>query len=237
MPPPSSDQASAPASHTYQFDDLHLGVGHYFQIEAPSSQEPLIGHLIGFLKGVSLIVRIPAANHRNGSYLEEGDPVKIKGFSGKVAYIFNSTVKKRRSIPFPYFHIEFPAAIQGVEVRRAIRVKSDFPATADRPELKIQAAEAMLSNISTSGAQLRTSENLGEAGDSVTVNFTIPTMDYIEQEIRLKTRATIRSVTRLETPVPTYCYGLQFEGMEAMETLMLQNLVQHFLLSSPGALA
>lgn len=237
MPLPSSDQTSAPATHTYQFDDLHLGVGHYFQIEAPSSREPLIGHLIGFLKGVSLIIRISAAHQRNGSHLEEGDPVKIKGFSGKVAYAFNSTVLKRRSIPFPYFHLDFPTTIQGLEVRQAIRVKSDIPATADRPELKIQAAEAMLSNISTSGAQLRASEDLGKNGDTISVNFTIPALDYMQQEIRFKTQATIRSVTRLEAPAPNYCYGLQFEGLEAMETLMLQTLVQHFLLTSPGALA
>lgn len=235
MPPPA-DQNSTPATQNYQFDDLRLGVGHYFQIEAPSAPQPLIGHLIGFLKGTSLIVRVSSAQQRNGAQLEEGDAVRVKGFSGKVAYIFSSTVRKRRAIPFAYFHLDFPATIQGYELRSAVRVKADIPAGAEQPAAGISVS-GMLSNISINGAQLQCTESLGKVGDSVAVNFTIPALDHLQQESGIKARATIRSISRLDGAQPGYSHGLQFDSLDALQTLMLQTLVQHFLLTSPGALA
>src|ERR1039457_4454320 len=90
----------------YKFDDLHLQVDHRLQIEAPDRNpgEHVHVRLLGYLKGASLIVKLPLKPDGGVSF-SEGEEVVVRGFSGRIAFAFTSNVEKIRYSPYAYCHL------------------------------------------------------------------------------------------------------------------------------------
>lgn len=219
-------------TRTYSFEDLRLPVGHNFQIVVPGSIEPLQANLLGYLKESSLIIRVPAQPAAKSAVLTEGESIKVKGFSGRIVYFFDSSITKVRNTPYTYYHILFPKAIHGAEVRGAMRVKTKI--AAEITNTNGEPSPAVIINLSNAGALITVEKNVGAIGDTLSINFSfkIPPNDH---EVNLKVASTIRSASQPDQSSTSTQYGVQFDSVPTTEGIMLQNLVQHLLLENPGA--
>ena len=220
----------------YRFEDLRLQVDHRLQIEpsaAPAGKR-FYTRLLGYLKGSSLIVRLPAV--RNGSTpLSEGDHVTVRGFSGRIAYVFHSDILKIRYAPYPYCHLSFPGTIQGAEIRKAVRVRVNMPARLTNPKLGSDAAmEAVITDLSALGVQTESAVRIGEPGDSVTIafRFWIQPNDY---EVNFDATGVIQNANPTNGEEPGWHHGIRFHGMRSTEALLLQHLLYEHLIEKNTA--
>jgi hypothetical protein len=221
-PIPSAD---ALPTRAYRFDDLGLQAEHRLQIEPSSARvgEHFYTKLLGFLKGGSLIVKLPTT-WKGTVPLGEGDNVTVRGFSGRIAFVFNCDVLKIRYAPYPYCHLSFPASIQGVEIRKAVRVQVNIPARVTNPRMGNDVAlEATISNLSTLGVQLDSAMPLGEPGDQVTLTFRF-WIQPNEYEVNFTASGTIQNSHPIEGSTDLH-HGVCFQNMRSTEALLLQHLI------------
>jgi hypothetical protein len=75
--------------------------------------------------------------------------------------------------PLYYVHLSFPQAIQGTDLREALRVKVNIPAqvTASQAGGEKAAVAASLTNLSITGALIQAQQWLGGVADVVGVSF------------------------------------------------------------------
>lgn len=223
------------STRNVRFDELRLAVDHRLQIEIPSRSEPVHARLLGYLKGASLIVRVTGIPAGSGMPFGEGDTVVVRGFSGCIAFAFNSVVEKIRYAPYPYCHLRFPTVIRGAEIRKAVRVRVNLPVRVVNTRLgEDYTVEAHMTDISAAGAQLISALPLGLAGDHLQLSFRfwILPNDY---EVNLNTTAVIQTAMPSEDAhLPGHQYGVRFEGLRSTETILLQNLVYQQLQENPG---
>ncbi|MBU3736200.1 MAG: flagellar brake protein [Methylobacterium sp.] len=217
-----------------KFEELQLAVDQRLQIEGSNQQKTIHGRLLGYLKGASLIVKLPVTQ-TGGVALKEGENVVVRGFSGRIAFVFNSRLERIRYTPYPYCHLQFPTLIHGADVRREIRTPCNILAKVVNPRLgNDKAMEATISDISATGAMLRSGVQLGEVGDSLNLSFRfwIPPNDY---EVNLQTGAVIQAcMLGIEESAGDWQQGIRFEGMRPTENILLQNLIYQLLQTNPG---
>lgn len=216
-----------------KFEELQLAVDQRLQIEGSYHQKTIHGRLLGYLRGASLIVKLPLIPS-GGVDLKEGESVVVRGFSGRIAFVFNSEIENIRYTPYPYCHMRFPAVIRGADVRKEIRTPCNLPAKVVNPRLGNDVSmEATVSDISATGALLKSTMPLGEVGDSLALNFRfwIPPNNY---EVNLQTGAVIQACTLgIEESAAEWQQGIRFEGLRATEFILLQNLIYHLLQTNP----
>ncbi|MCX7627969.1 MAG: flagellar brake protein [Methylophilaceae bacterium] len=224
--PEPSPAAGAHSLRTYRFDELRLQIDHRLQIEPASARagEYFYTKLIGYLKGSSLIIRLPTS-WKGTVPLGEGDTVTVRGFSGRIAYVFASEVLKIRYAPYPYCHLRFPQLIQGKEIRKAVRVSVNIPARVTNlrngPDIGL---EATISNLSVQGVQLDSTLPLGELGDTITVafRFWIQPNDY---EVNFNAAGVIQNIHQDEEANGILHYGIRFQNVRTTESLLLQHFI------------
>jgi len=124
--------------------------------------------LIGYVNQQSLIVIMPSADALPAC----GEGFLLRGFVGNKIYEFYSKVLQVNSSPYPYLHLSFPKQVTTTQMRRAIRVRTHRPATASGLAGRLK-VELLISELSATGAALRSAACLGEVGDYLTLNFTL----------------------------------------------------------------
>lgn len=212
-------------TRAYRFDDLCLQTDHRLQIESSSARagEHFYTKLLGFLKGGSLIVKLPTT-WKGTVPLSEGDNVTVRGFSGRIAFVFNCDVLKIRYAPYPYCHLGFPASIQGAEIRKAVRVSVNIPTRVTNPRMGSDAAlEATISNLSAQGVQLDSTMPLGEPGDPVTLTFRF-WIQPNEYEVNFNATGVIQNSHPIDSGAGLH-HGVRFQNMRSTEALLLQHLI------------
>lgn len=209
----------------YTFEDLRLEVGDRLQISVPTQDDPIAAKLLGYLQGESLMIR-PAAGVTLGSYpLGEGDMLTVRGFSGRLAFGFQSEITKIRYVPYAYCHLRFPSAIVGMEIRHAERVQVDIPVRVDGAiGTAGHMVEASIANISTAGARLLSKDVLGVNGNPITLNFRFWLMPN-QYEVNLQVTAVIQTVTLPEDGRDEIATGVRFGTIRTSELVLLQNLI------------
>ncbi|HEY3327283.1 MAG TPA: flagellar brake protein [Novimethylophilus sp.] len=223
-------------TRSYHFDDLRLQVDHRLQIDPPAARpgEHFYTRLLGFLKGSSLIVRLPAA--WNGTIpLAEGDTVLVRGFSGRIAYAFNCDVLKVRHLPYSYCHLSYPAEIQGAEIRKAVRVRVSIPARlSNLAPGSTSGQEATISDLSALGVQADCAIPLGEPGQHVAISFRfwLQPNDY---EVNFNAGGIIQSSHQADNAAG-WCYGIRFQNMRSTEAILLQHLIYEQLMEKHAAI-
>lgn len=192
--------------------------------------------LLGYLRGETLIVRF-APGIALGTYpLGEGDALTVRGFSGRIAFVFRSVIEKVRYTPYPYCHLQFPELIHGTEIRHAERVRVNMPvmvvgASGGNP------VEATMANVSADGAMLVSAQPLGVAGDRVALTFRF-WIHPNEYEVNMRIAATIQAVADEEVgaTLAGKRYGVKFETLRSTESILMQNLIYQRMQESPDAL-
>ncbi|SDN94902.1 c-di-GMP-binding flagellar brake protein YcgR, contains PilZNR and PilZ domains [Rhodoferax sp. OV413] len=217
-----------------EFEDMNLQVGVRLQIMPSKAANPSVHYtsLIGFVSGEYLLLKIP----QEGAVLHEGDSVIIRVFSGVSVYTFSSQVESVLKSPHAMMVLAFPAAIQKVGLRKAVRVKANLPVKIKNPQDPANFKMATLSDISLSGALVSTARPLGTAGDTVDIEFSLRDQAS-NQEVTIATTASIRSVQQSAgstadgaTFQTVYSHGINFHDLGTREQAILQNFVYETLL-------
>lgn len=220
------------------FEELKLHAGDRLQIEIPTAQHDLryFTTLVGYVRGLSVLVRTPMANNLPMP-MREGETVIVRGFSGLAAFSFECTVVRVCLAPFPYLHLSFPKTIRTTPVRKEVRVKVKLPVkvTAAGSEL---ATHATITNISTAGIQIESEEEFGGKDDEVTVSFRF-TIQPNAYDAHLETRGVIQKVTIQDSPEGdiAFLYGVKLLDLHSSQAILLQNLIYQQLLENHHNLA
>jgi len=151
--------------------------------------------IIGVMPGTggSIIVTAPELGGRL-MMVREGQMFVARSFSGELASAFSCRALRLCSHPYPYLHLSYPDNPEQVVIRNSRRVSVLLAATAQRDRggdnWSVPVA-AILSDISTAGAMLETSEPLGAVGTKLRITINVPIEDMDEQKLVLE--ASIRS--------------------------------------------
>ncbi len=219
------------------FEDMNLQVGVRLQIMLKQATAPTVQYtsLIGFVANDYLLLQIPQQDGQPVG-IEQGAEVALRVFSGVSVFTFEAKVEAVLASPRAFLLLSFPANIQKVGLRKAVRVKANIPVRIVNPVDREVIKEATLSDISLSGALVSTSNPLGGAGDTIHIEFSILVQSQ-NSDVPIATTASIRSVQQAVGTAPdggsfytVYTYGINFLDIDAAHQAILQNYVYETLL-------
>lgn len=190
----------------------------------------LTARLIGYLKGKSIIITIPA-DEQGSIFLKEGESVVAKVFSGKHVLAFPCAVLAIASKPFPHIHLNYPAEVTGIVVRRSERAGVRLIAAVDTGR---EQAAGIITDLSTGGLSFASrSRNIG-VGAEILINFKLQLADstYV-----MKLRGMVRAIRANQSDAldGAVAYGIQFRGMSAEDGLILSLFVSRQLAEARSA--
>ncbi len=230
----------APAADSFTFDDMKLRVEDRLQLEPPAklARERLLVKVVGFLRGVSLLVTTPTLSSGQRLQLLENEQVILRSFSGKNAFAFACTVIRANKLPFEYLHLSFPENIQGLAVRKTARVKTRIIATiqSKRDGTDIQ-TPGIISDISASGVSLESKYSLGDKGDMLNLAFRV-NLHSIEAFLSVKgaIRAVLPDQADLSAPSNYTRYGIEFQELQPNDSVILQSMIYQQMIENPQKL-
>lgn len=180
----------------------------------------LVSRLIGYLKNKSIIITIPA-DEQGSIFLKAGESVVVKVFSGKHILAFPCTVLAVITNPFPYIHLNYPAEVTGIVVRKSERANVRIIAAI---EIGTEQASGIISDLSTGGLSLATRYRDIEVGSQVMINFKVELADcvYIMKPACMVKAIRAKNSDLLEGAT---VYGLQFFDLSAEDILILGQFV------------
>lgn len=230
---------------SYTFDDMKLKVGDRLNIELPVEydfrikrqppNERFLVKVIGFLKGVSLLVTAP---NIADAQIMAGKKIIIRSFSGQNAFGFSCTIERICKEPFKYLHLTFPDIIEGIVVRKAPRVKTRIIASVQDGKSGAEAQiSALISDISANGASLDAKQPLGDKGDVLNMTFRVP-LHNIDAQLSVKgaIRAMFSGDAADTSKSSLIRHGIEFQGMQPNDCVILQSMVYQQMIENPHKL-
>lgn len=206
--------------------DLKHNIGDTLQLQfSPgNTDERYYVKLIGYLENKSILVTTPRF---------DGAPLRItpeqkfivRMISGNSAQGFSATTIHSTTRPYPHIHLTFPENMESITVRKAERVNCKLIVTVhnEEPDQSLdEGKSASMEDISTAGAQLLSSESLGETGDTITINSKITVAD-IEQYLTISGK--IRRAIIPTGDKGKFEYGVEFILLEDKDKLLLHGFV------------
>lgn len=236
------DQAVADGANAqFTFDDMKLNAESRLQLEPPKQlgSERILVKVIGYLRGVSLLVTAPAAANGVRLQLMEGEKVVMRSFSGQNAFAFACTVERVCKLPYEYLHLSFPDVIEGVMIRKAPRVRSRIIAAVQNTSSgnSGEQSSALISNISANGAALDAKRPLGKKNDILNLAFRV-NLHKIDAFLSIK--GAIRAVLggdAADIPDPEITrYGIEFQDLQPNDMVILQSRIYQQIIESPHQL-
>ena len=216
-------------------NDLDLQIGDAFQIQFLQDDgrrvRPTV-RVIGMLTGASILVTAPTQNGKV-MLVREGQVFVVRCFSRDMALAFTSRVVRVCTHPYPYLHLSYPEQREEVVVRNARRVSVLLAATVHKERegntwsIPIP---SIVSDMSTNGSQIETTEGLGKIGSKLKILFHLPIDGMEEQPVVVE--AVIRTVYEDGITSDRYRYGLEFLPADDAAKLKLRAFVYEQLLGS-----
>jgi len=203
------------------FEALQLPIGGGLVIERTENARKFNVQLLGYKKGVSLMISAPQSKGRE-VMLETGDALRVRLLSGKSVAAFETHVRYRCFQPFSYYHLSYPHSIEVVDVRNAERVKANLSASVDSEFVLIGdwPKQVAIENLSETGLCFMSSDFLGLLGHELMFSLTL-TLNGRESALRLP--GVIRNIEHPEADrhPKRYQVGVQFTQLEESERLVL----------------
>jgi len=217
---------------TYTFADMGLGVGDRLQIQLPAmlGQERPVVRLIGYIRGVSVMVTAPTAASGAPLNLVEGEDVVVRLFSAMAVYGFTSSVVRVCKGPVPHLHLEFPSEVQGRVVRAERRIRTNVIASiATRDSEK--PISSIITNLSPTGCMLDAPGAIGERDSQIKISLKLNPHGH---EHVLELDALIRSV---DEPVGSGMtrHGIKFVELSPHTSLIVHSYIYHQLVEHPDS--
>ncbi|WP_420474676.1 flagellar brake protein [Noviherbaspirillum sp. ST9] len=214
---------------------MRLQVGTRLQLILARPGKPAyFSSLIGYVSGEYLLVKLPV-EHGLTVPLKEGERVTVRVFSGVSVYTFACDIESMLLSPRYYMHLSFPQEITATPLRSAARVKVNLPVEVRSPPSEHGSpVDAMLSDLSITGAFISAQTVLGAPGDRISVSFTFR-VQPTNQQVEIRTDATICSSRSLDMngkrPASQHGVGIHFDRISENEQFMLQ----HYLYEAENA--
>jgi c-di-GMP-binding flagellar brake protein YcgR len=213
-------------------NDLDLQIGDNLQIQFLQDDgrrvRPTV-RVIGMLPEASILVTAPAQNGKI-MLVREGQVFVVRCFSRDLASAFTSRVVRVCTHPYPYLHLSYPERREQVIVRNARRVTVLLAATVAREKDATWSVPiaSTVSDISTNGAMLETTEALGPSGTRLKINFQLPIDGMQEQALIIE--GVIRTIYEEGATNDRFRYGLEFLPPDPQSQLTLRAFVYEQLL-------
>ncbi|MFQ5644857.1 MAG: flagellar brake protein [Thiogranum sp.] len=220
-----------------EYSELKLQVGETIQLQPRDGEDSrrLHGKIIGYLPGASLLVTTPRTRDKV-MIIREGQPFVVRMMMGNRIVGFTSTVLRSCARPYPYLHLSFPEEMEQIIVRKAQRIGVKLFASLknDNPDYQFEKPHsATIVDISTSGALLVASEQLGDVDDKVIVTSVLK---FAGTEKMLAIPAVLRSVHADQAPDITqdmgYYHGLEFDIKDQQDVITLHGFVYENIVKS-----
>ena len=235
------DQAAANGTGAkFSFDDMRLKVEDKLQLEPPAqlSRERFSVKVIGFLRGISLLVTVPTTSKGHRLQLMESETVIMRSFSGQNAFGFACTIERLIKLPYEYMHLSFPDVIQGIVIRKAPRVKARIIATVqDSKSSATGQISALISDISANGVSLDSKQPLGDKGDTIRLSFRVQ-LHRIDAFLSVK--GVIRAVLSVDSADASSSglirHGIEFQDLQPNDNVILQSMVYQQMIENPDKL-
>lgn len=211
-------------------EQLHLQVGDELQLQfvGNDSEDRYAVQVIGYLPGQSLLVTAP---RHNGKVMLVRDDQRfaVRALQGGTILGFIASVLGSHCLPYPYLHLSYPTDIERIVVRNALRVTLKTPSLVypdGRLDQGASCQEVELIDLSTTGARLETTAELGNRGDKLRLKLQLGVCD--EQET-LELFCSIRNITQIGARRPhgagVYRYGVEFQDVDRIQKLLLHSYV------------
>ncbi len=212
-----------------EHSELKIQIGELLQLQPRDGEDSRRLHvnLIGYLPGASLLVTTPMVAGKV-MLIREGQPFVVRVMVGNRIVGFTTTVLRTCSRPYPYLHLSYPDEMEQITVRKAQRVRVRLFASLKNANPDFQPDKpqsATIVDISTSGALMVSSEQLGEIDDRVTV---ICAIKVAGTEKLLSLPATIRNVHvehSDEHGEHSYYHGLELNLQKEQDIFALHGFV------------
>jgi len=218
------------------FQAMGLRPGDRLQLELPRplGARRVVVRLIGYREGQALLVTSPLQEGGCVSLLE-GERVRVRLFTGRRAYGFESFVERACLQGLECLQLSFPTHVQAVNVRKAPRVKTCIVAglRPEDAEASASASAALIVNLSTTGAAVVTCREVAAKEGWVKLSFTLR---LEEAAVTIETRALVRSVNS-NPATGGFRLGLQFDRLEDQQHLALKAYVLEQLYEDPSSVA
>lgn len=228
-------QSGKNKSDPFSFEDMQLKVGHKLQLKLSSQLKETLGEtnnnfymavLIGYVQDNTLIVSMPASDPLTGEPFLEGEQILVRLFSGQCVFSFTVFVDKIIKLPFKYLHLSFPKHISSQTIRKSRRIKCNISAS-----VSDKSTPLVITDLSTTGAEISTTASLGELGAIIMLCFTVKILD---QETPLSVKSIIRSTKQThKNDQKTLYFGIEFTELKSDQVFALRSLIYQEIVENP----
>lgn len=183
--------------------------------------------LIGSYPGRSLLITAPAVDGRL-LFVKEGQIFHFRSFYAQAVYSFSTAIQKVCFSPFPYLHLDWPAAsrIERTVVRRARRVDVKLPCAVYWDlDGTTHTYNGSLRNLSVNGAELHLGRSIPTRGEHLRIAFRVQVANeryLIECGIRVMRHSVLAG--RDDTMIDEY--GLELADLTPESFLIVHAFVQ-----------
>jgi len=224
---------------------LGLQVGTLLHVKLPADNaRAAASRLIGFVEQ-GLFVTWPQLGGKDLP-IQAGDPVLLRGFSGRTILSFTSTITAVCRSPFRYLVLSAPSQLEQMPVRKATRVPTRLAAYLVQPadgggegardEFDAEVANGaarlvVLSDLSTGGALVQAAGPAPAVGSRVQLRFRLRAAS-LDSEILVD--AWVRAVPERQDDPDFPSCGIAFDVLGEREMTLLQCFIYEQLLSGAG---
>ena len=237
---PAGQTVMNAADRRFTFDDMKLKVEDKLQLQPPAqlTRERFTVKVIGFLRGASLLVSMPITANGLRLQLMEKEMLVMRSFSGQNAFGFACRIERISKIPYEYMHLSFPDDIQGIMIRKAPRVRTRIiAAVQDIKTGTEKQISALISDISANGVSLEARQSLGDKGDVLNLAFRVQ-LHNIDAYLSMK--GIIRAIFTIDpsdtSKTALIRHGIEFQDMQANDSVILQSLIYQQMIENPHKL-
>jgi hypothetical protein len=229
----AQDVKGAAIQATYRFSDMGLNVGDRLQLQLPAMlgpERPVV-RLIGYIRGVSILVTAPVASTGMPIELVEGEEVIVRLFSALAVYGFPASVVRLCRGPIAHLHLEFPSEVQGRVIRAERRIRTNVITSVAVTSSVDEPVPALITNLSPTGCMLDAQRKIGDRDTHVRISLQLSPHG---QEHLLELDAVIRSAEDIDGS-PKTRHGIKFNELPPHTSLVLHSYIYHQLVELPGS--
>jgi hypothetical protein len=122
-------------------------------------------------------------------------------------------------------HLSFPTKILGQTIRKSRRIRTQIPATVNEISTPL-----IITNLSITGAEIRTKIDLGKPGAVLNLSFQI---EFEEKKVLFQLQSIIRSFRVGQENDKTLSYGIEFIELQPEQTFALRSFIHQELVKNP----
>lgn len=220
----SAPDAANVEPENISFEEINLQSGTRLQLLTHRGHTPTphLSTFIGVESNDYLLLRLPKSQ---GTYLTfyEGEKITVRVFSGTMISSFDTSVIQTIYHPLNCLCLSFPYSIQVKKIRREMRIKVDIDGKlglADRTTIPVK-----LTNISATGCQIVTEQEVGKIDEQLALNFNLPQLTE-DDTSNITLLAKVRNITNEgEGGTPSFLVGMEFVAVATNVQLVVRHYV------------